>query len=107
MQAGRLIETIQVEKFTSTVNEYGTPENKWAWVCDRRAEKVEQTTAEYIRNFGASDEEVVIFRARYHPGIQNDCRVVWNNQYFNIRQITPLGRRLKNGIEMRCVRIKT
>ena len=103
MKAGRLTEQIRIERFTNTVNEAGTPITTWLRLCELRAEKVEQSTREYIRNFGASDEEVVIFRARFFDGISNADRVIWRGAAFNIRQVAPIGRR--QGVELRCVRI--
>ena len=103
MKSGRLTETITIERFTSDVNEYGTPVSHWTRLCTLRAEKVEQSTSEYIRNFGASDEELVIFRARFFEGITNADRVIWNGDVFNIEQHVPIGRR--TGIELRCTRM--
>lgn len=103
MKAGRLTEEIQIERATSTVNEYGTPEPTWAPICTLRAEKVEQSTVEYIRNFGASDEEAVIFRARFFEGVTNADRVKWQGEAFNIKSVAPIGRR--KGLELRCVRL--
>lgn len=103
MRAGRLTEEIRVERFTNTVNEYGTPVQEWVRLCTLRAERVDQSTTEYIRNFGASDEEVVIFRARFFDGIGNADRVIWRGDAFNIKQVVPIGRR--KGVELRCVRI--
>ncbi len=103
MKAGRLTEEIRIERFTSTVNDAGTPIQTWARLCVLRAEKVEESTTEYIRNFGASDEAVAIFRARFFDGIGNADRVIWKGEAFNIRQVSPIGRR--KGVELRCVRI--
>lgn len=103
MKAGRLTEEIHIERFTSSVDEYGTPTQSWARMATLRAERVEQTTTEYIRNFGASDEDLVIFRARFLDGVTNADRVIWQGEAFNIRQIVPMGRR--KGVELRCMRL--
>lgn len=103
MKAGRLTEEILIERATSTVNDAGTPVTGWWRLCLLRAEKVEQSTTEYIRNFGASDEEVVVFRARFFDGLTNADRVVWRGDAFNIRQVAPIDRR--RGVELRCVRV--
>lgn len=103
MKAGKLTEEIQIERFTDDVDEYGTPVMDWTPLAVLRAEKVEQSTTEYFRNFGATDEEVVIFRARFFEGVSNADRVIWQGDAFNIRQVTPIGRR--KGVELRCVRI--
>lgn len=103
MKAGQLIEVIEIERFTSTVNEAGTPVQEWAAVCTLRAEKVEQSTTEYMRNVGTTDEEVVVFRTRYFDGITNADRVIWQGDAFNIKQIALIDRR--KGLELRCTRI--
>ena len=103
MKAGKLTETIEIERFASAVDDYGTPNQTWDRIAVLRAEKVEQSTTEYIRNFGASDEELVIFRARFFDGITNADRVIWQGDAFNIKQVSPIGRR--EGVELRCVRM--
>ncbi|WP_103172881.1 phage head closure protein [Paracoccus sp. SY] len=103
MKAGRLTEEIRIERSTSTINEYGTPSTTWVKLALLRAEKVEQTTTKYIRNFGASDEEVVIFRTRFLDGITNADRLVWKGNAFNIQSVATIGRR--TGVELRCVRL--
>jgi SPP1 family predicted phage head-tail adaptor len=104
MKAGRLTEEIRIERSSDTViDPDGTPTQGWARLAVLRAEKVEQSTTEYIRNFGASDEEVVIFRARFFDGITNADRLIWRGNVFNIRSVAPIGRH--TGVELRCVRI--
>lgn len=65
----------------------------------------EFTTEELIRGFGAADEDEVLFRCRFFNGIANADRVTWNDQFFNIKKVTPIGRR--KGMELRCERIAT
>jgi len=102
MKSGKLVETIRIERVTTDINDAGTPVEIWQPVANLRAERVDQTTEEFIRGFGASDEELVIFRARFFDGITPKHRLVWNFQPFNIKQVTPVGRR--KGVELRCVR---
>lgn len=102
MKSGKLREEISIQRATSTNNDAGTPTETWATIARLRAEKVEQSTAEAIRAFGASDEELVIFRARFFDGVTNADRVLWSGQPFNIKQVVPLGHRV--GLELRCVR---
>ncbi|MDS9467946.1 head-tail adaptor protein [Paracoccus sp. MBLB3053] len=102
MRSGTLIETIRIERATTDINDAGTPVEIWGRVAELRAERVDQSTEEFIRGFGASDEELVIFRARNFDGITPKHRLVWKGQPFNIKQVTPIGRR--KGVELRCVR---
>lgn len=103
MKSGRLIETIQIESIAEGVNQYGTPEAIWMPRATVRAERIDQTTEEFMRSYGASDEEAVIFRIRFVDGITNADRVTWNGEPFNIRQVTPIGRR--KGLDLRCTRL--
>jgi head-tail adaptor len=102
MKSGKLREAIAIQRATTSINDAGTPADTWSIIARLRAEKVEQSTAEAIRAFGASDEELVIFRARFFEGVTTADRVLWNGQTFNIKQIAPLGQRA--GLELRCVR---
>ncbi|ATQ55323.1 phage head closure protein [Paracoccus yeei] len=103
MKSGKLTETIRIERATADINDAGTPTETWVRVAILRAERVDQTTEEFMRGFGASDEEVVVFRVRFLDRITNAQRLIWNRQPFNIRQVTPIGRR--KGLELRCVRL--
>lgn len=103
MKAGKLTEAITIQRATYTVNAAGTPGETWASIATLRAEKVEQATTEAIRNFGASDEELVVFRARFLDGITNADRLLWRGAAFNIKQVAPIERR--QGVELRCQRV--
>lgn len=104
MRAGKLVETIEIEWPASwTVNDAGTPVEDAQLVARLRAERVEFATEEFIRDRGASDENLVIFRIRFFDGITPACRAIWRGEAFNIRQVVPIGRR--KGFELRCVRI--
>lgn len=103
MRSGKLIETIRIEASEDGVNDYGTAETRWTHRATVRAERIDQTTEEYMRSHGASDEEAVSFRIRHLDSVANADRVIWKGQPFEIRQITPMGRR--KGLELRCVRV--
>ena len=103
MKSGKLIETIQIEHATDTVNDYGTPATVWRTFASVRAERIDQTTEEFMRAGGATDEEAVVFRIRHLDGVTNANRVLWRGEAFNIRQATPTGRR--KGLDLRCTRL--
>lgn len=102
MKIGKMIELVDIERFSSTVNEAGTPVQTWARIASLRAEKVDQSTSEFIRNFGASDEEVVVFRIHAFADLTNADRLLWRGVAFNIKQLSPIGR---TGLELRCTRV--
>lgn len=103
MKSGKLTETIQLRSVDATLNEYGTAAVDGYRLRTVRAERIDQTTEEYLRGFGASDEETVIFRIRHLEGVTNAHQLVWQGEVFNIRQVTPIGRR--KGLDLRCARL--
>ena len=104
MQSGKLLQIIEVEGMTAAVNQAGTPVQTWTHKAQLRAEVVSETTEEFVRSHGASEECVVVFRTRFQEGIAAGDRIVFQGQPFNIKLIVPLGRR--RGLELRCVAVK-
>jgi len=92
---------IEIQQFTSTPDAYGAPAMSWVKLTTMRAEIVQQSTAEYIRNGGgASDKAAMIFRTRYIAGVDNGDRVKFGNTFFNIKETIVEGR--NKGLELRC-----
>lgn len=102
MRIGKLTELVEIERFTSTVNDAGTPIKAWTRLATLRAEKVEQSTTEFIRGFGASDEELVILRIHAFAGLTNSDRLLWRGAALNIKQLSLIGR---TGLELRCTMV--
>lgn len=100
MRAGKLDRTITIQRFTNTVDDYGTPVQAWADVATVRAQIIEASTDEYIAARGAVDKAVVIFRIRWLDGITNADRVTYGGQNFNMKETKEIGRR--KGLELRC-----
>lgn len=103
MKAGKLSRVVKIQRMTETLNDAGTPVEIWADLAKLRAEKVEQSTTEFIRNYGPGDEALAVFRTRFIPGVTNADRLVFAGQNFNIKEIVTLGR--DRGYEFRCVRL--
>ena len=103
MRAGQLDRSITIQRVTTAIDDYGTPTDAWADVATVRAQQVSTSTVEYIRNYGASDDTVVVFRTWWMDGITNADRIVYAGQNFNIKETKEIGRR--NGIELRCERL--
>lgn len=99
-----LTETVRVQRQDTTINDYGTPEPAGtSSIATVRARRIDATTEEFLEKGGATDEETVVFRIRFLDGIANADELVWQGQTFNIRQITPLGRR--KWLDLRCTRM--
>lgn len=105
MRAGRLDKLITIQRFTNTVDDYGTPIETWADVATLRAQIVQASTEEFIRGYGASEETAIIFRTRYLDGVTNADRIKYGPEpHLNIKEVKEIGRR--NGLEIRCVGLK-
>lgn len=103
MKSGKLAHVLKIQRATNGVNEAGTPTTVWADLASLRAEKVEQSTTEYIRNYGAADETVAVFRTRFLAGVTNADRISFSGTTFNIKEIVVQGR--NRGLEFRCTRL--
>ncbi|MBB4123286.1 phage head closure protein [Martelella radicis] len=101
MRAGSLDQIITVQRSTETVNEYGAPVFSWTDIDTLRAQKVEASTDEFLRDYGAIDETAVVFRVRWRDGITPADRVVHDGMVFKLKQVKEIGRR--KGLELRCV----
>lgn len=101
MRAGRLDRTITIQRFTSAVDDFGTPVETWSDVATLRAEIVQASTAEFFRDEAPRDDTTIVFRTRFIAGITNADRVAYDGRLFDVKETKEIGRR--NGLELRCV----
>jgi len=101
MRAGKLDKTITIQRFTSTVDEYGTPVETWADLATVRAQIIQATTEEFIKGWGASTEAATVFRIRHMDGITPADRVTYQGRAYDLKEIKEFGRR--EGLDLRCV----
>lgn len=101
MRAGKLDQIITVQRFTNTVDDLGTPIETWTDLVTVRAQIIQQSTEEFIRGYGASDDTIVIFRTRWIDDITTADCVVFDGDNFNIKELKPIGRR--KGLDIRAV----
>lgn len=92
MRAGKLIHLITIQRSTETVDDLGTPVMTWTDLHSIRAHVEQQSTEQFIRNIGATDERVVVFHTRFVAGITNADRIMWRGTAHNIREIAVQGR---------------
>lgn len=100
MEAGKLDRRITIQGFTSATNDYGTPVETWTTKATVWAQLIQRSTREFIREQGAQDEALVIFRIRHLAGVTNADRVLFDGRTLNIKEVTTIGRRV--GLELRC-----
>mgnify|MGYP001093808054 CR=1 FL=1 len=101
MRAGKLDRTIQIQRFSSAPNDFGTPVETWTDVATLRAQIIQSSTEEFIKD-GAVDETAIIFRTRWISGVTTADRIQYEGSQFNIRETREIGRR--KGLELRAVR---
>ncbi|SLN19961.1 Phage head-tail joining protein [Roseivivax jejudonensis] len=103
MKAGHMVHVIEIQRSTATVNDAGTPERTWSRLATLRAEVVERSTEEFLRNAGETSETTIVFRTRFLAGLTDDDRVDFDGFAFDIDEIVTVGRR--RGLELRCRRV--
>ncbi|MBU2483905.1 MAG: head-tail adaptor protein [Alphaproteobacteria bacterium] len=104
MRSGKLTHTVKVLRPTFTDDGYGNQvPGPVSIVATLRAQLIEESTDEFIRNYGASTERVRIFRTRYIDGITLADQIEHDDTEFNLKQIKEIGR--QRGLELRCVSI--
>lgn len=101
MRSGALDRTITIQRFTATDDGYGNVTETWADFAAMRAQLVQASTDEFIRDYGVSDETVTIFRTRYLAGVTLADRVIYGGLIHNLKQVKEIGRR--RGLELRTV----
>lgn len=100
MRAGKLDQKITLQRFSNTVDDNGTPVMTWTDIATVYAQIIQQSTEEFLRGYGASDDTIIIFRVRWLD-ITTADRVVFNGANYNIKELKPLGR--KEGLDIRAV----
>ena len=100
MRSGKLDQVITVQRFTNTVDDYGTPIETWTDLVTVRAQIIQASTTEFIQG-GARDDTVMIFRTRWIEDITTADRVVFDGENFNVKELKPIGR--AKGLDIRTV----
>jgi SPP1 family predicted phage head-tail adaptor len=101
MRAGKLDRIITLDRVTTIVDEYGTPQEGWTTVATLRAELIQSSAEEFIRAYGASTDTIVIFRTRYLDGVTTADRVTYASRAYDLKEVKEIGRR--EGLELRCI----
>lgn len=103
MRAGNLDREIELRRSVATIDDTGAAVSVWTTLATLRAQVVQASTDEAMRNFGASTETAIVFRTRYFEGVRvTDC-ILYEGQEFGIKEVKELGRR--RGLELRALRL--
>jgi SPP1 family predicted phage head-tail adaptor len=105
MRAGKLDRRIAIERQTQTVSPAGTVSSTWQAFVTARAEIVQQSALEFLREHGEAERIALIFRIRWpsQPIVTTD-RVQYQGAAYDLVEIKELGRR--RGLELRCELVK-
>ena len=100
MQAGKLDRRITIEREGETVDGNGTVVTAWTPIATVPAQRVQQSTDEFLETFGDDVKTAIVFRIRYRPGVQMTDRIVYQGTAFDLVELKEIGRRV--GLELRC-----
>jgi head-tail adaptor len=103
MDAGQLDRRIEITRTTTVAN----PDEPWipgeettVVVAAVRAQLLQQSTEEFMRSYGESQEQVVAFRIRYRSDIVLTDQVVFGNKVHDLVEVKEIG--LREGLELRA-----
>ncbi len=98
MIAGRLDRKITIEYPTTTTNDYGEEETEWLELATVWAE-VRRQSAREMWAAGKVAETEAMFRIRYRTGIDETCRIYFDETTYKITGVPrEIGR--KDGLEI-------
>ncbi len=103
MRAGKLDRTILLQTASYVDDGYGNQISTAIPFATLKAQAIEESTDEFMRNYGASTERLRIFRTRYLDGVNLAMTLIEDGRPYNLKQIKLIGRR--RGLELRCVAV--
>ena len=103
MRAGRLDNTITIERAAYVDDGMGNQVPTLQTLATLRAQIIDESTEEFLRSYGASSERLRIFRTRHMDGLTLADTVRHDGRAYNLKEIKPIGRR--RGLELRCVAV--
>jgi SPP1 family predicted phage head-tail adaptor len=105
MKAGRLTETVVIERGTKATGPGGISTTTWATIATRKAEIIQASTTELLKPFGEQETASIVFRMRYAADVSTADRLTLRGQHYNIRDVKEIGRR--RGLDLRCEKVTT
>lgn len=104
IQAGKFDRIITIERATTIVDEYGTPQRTWAEIFKVYAQMLQQSTSTaMLKGYGEDAQNLVAFRVRFIDGITLEDRVTYQGQSFDMKEIKEIGRR--EALELRVLAV--
>src|SRR5262245_26543489 len=100
IRAGKLDRVITIDRATTTIDASGAPQEAWSTVATMRAELVDASADEIMRQNGANSETTITLRTWFTPGVTLADRVTYDGRPFNIKSVKEIGRR--RGLEIKA-----
>jgi SPP1 family predicted phage head-tail adaptor len=105
MRSGNLDRTIVLEvRGADTIDAAGTPSASWSPFATVRAQLIELSTQEYLREYGEGENAVAVFRIRWLDDVTPALRLVYGERTYNVRDVKEIGRR--RGLDLRCEEVR-
>lgn len=102
MRAGNLDSIIVIQRSTVTGDDgYGNQIETWADLATLRAQLIKASTEEFIRNYGITEDTLIVFRTRFLEGVTTVDRIVYDGFLHDIKEVKEIGR--GKGLEIRTV----
>lgn len=104
MRAGKLRETIRIVRpYVSELSAAGVPETTLQTIATARAELVQSTAEDILRQDGSATESLVVFRTRLFIGVTVADRVAHAGGLYAIKALSPDKRRRSLDITATCI----
>ena len=98
MRAGKLDRRIRIESKSATLDSYGQEVISWVLVDEVWAEIMPKRGNEVMASMQTTPESTTIFRIRYLPAVNENCRIVYRSEAYDILYIAEIDR--KEGMEI-------
>jgi SPP1 family predicted phage head-tail adaptor len=98
MRAGKLDRRIRIESKSATLDSYGQEVISWVLVDEVWAEIDPKRGNEIMASMQTTPEATKIFRIRYLSTVNENCRIVYRSEAYDIKYIAEIGR--QEGMEI-------
>lgn len=105
MKSGKLDKRIEVQRKGETITPAGSVIEAWSLLIRLRAEVLQQSATEFLREPGEAERTAIVFRVRWpSTEITLGDRILHRATAYDLVEIKEVGR--KRGLELRCEAVK-
>lgn len=98
MLAGRLDKQITIQKFVAERNTHGEETQTWVKLCTVWTQVISERGRERFISAKENAEDNLVFKIRYRTDVLRSYRILYQNEVYDIKSITEIGRR--DGLEI-------